>query len=270
MKILKSLVLISIITISSCAEEVKTSYTIKGDAKGIYNGIRVYLNEISERGRMMPIDTAIVMNESFLFEGSVDEPKLIYITVQSVPGRLPLMIENNVMELSINPSVLIESTATGSQTNDDFIKFKSNSAQLQNEINAVNNKYSNAKFHKDQELQESLKTELDALVKDFNTYPFEFIASHKSSYAAFQALETQLRNKNVDVNDLENSFNSLSKNLKMSNQGSSFKTKLARYKLELEQAKATDIGAKAPVFSAATPAGESLTLPDVYSKGKIP
>ena len=133
----------------------------------------------------------------------------------------------------------------------------------------LNEQYSDAKFYNNKELQKSLKTEIDALFEDFNAYPFEFIENHKSSFASFQALETQLRNKQVKYEDLERSYNSLSSELKLSQQGQEFKTKLDQYKIRLEQSKATDIGAKAPEFSAPTPLGEDLALSDVYTKGKI-
>ena len=269
MKIFKVLVVIFIIASSSCAEEVKTSYTINGDAKGMYNGIRVYLNEVGERGRMVAIDTAIVMNESFLFEGSVDEPRLNYITVQSVPGRLPFMIENSDISIVIDKAVVANSTVTGSKSDLELNEYMDNAKIILTELRELNEKRGDAKFYNDQDLQKSLQLDIEKVKLRYNEYPFEFINTHKTSYASFQALETLLGNKDVDFDRLENSFNSLSQELQTSDQGSSYKTKLDQYKIRLAQAKATDIGAKAPGFSAATPSGENLALSEVYSKGKI-
>ena len=44
-------------------------YLITGDAPGIYNGIRVYLQSTNQRNQKVTKDTAIVMNEKFVFEG---------------------------------------------------------------------------------------------------------------------------------------------------------------------------------------------------------
>ena len=59
---------------TSCNKEAKKSdgYIINGSAKGVYNGVRVYLKAPDERGAQTPQDTAIVMDGKFKFEGKVE------------------------------------------------------------------------------------------------------------------------------------------------------------------------------------------------------
>ena len=59
MKILIKVILISLLLTSCNTEVKKDSYIINGNAKGIYNGIRVYLKAVDQNNRPMDIDTAI-------------------------------------------------------------------------------------------------------------------------------------------------------------------------------------------------------------------
>ena len=60
--------------ILSCNQNPRTDFVINGNAPGVYNGSRVYLKDVSNLGREVYSDTAIVMNEKFTFTGSVSEP----------------------------------------------------------------------------------------------------------------------------------------------------------------------------------------------------
>jgi len=57
--------------ITGCKQEPTDSFVINGKAEGVYNGMRVYLNKVNERGGPIPIDTAIVMNETFSFMSGI-------------------------------------------------------------------------------------------------------------------------------------------------------------------------------------------------------
>ena len=57
-------------------------YVIKGQAEGIYNGVRVYL-KTSEGGQNSRVtDTAIVVNEFFEFKGTIEGPSNAYFNGQ--------------------------------------------------------------------------------------------------------------------------------------------------------------------------------------------
>ena len=74
MKKLFSLILMVSLFIS-CNETTKKNdgYVISGTADGVYNGIRVYLKTIDERGRDFYQDTAVVVDGKFKFEGKIDK-----------------------------------------------------------------------------------------------------------------------------------------------------------------------------------------------------
>ncbi|HEX9824952.1 MAG TPA: DUF4369 domain-containing protein, partial [Flavobacteriaceae bacterium] len=92
-----------VLLITSCNTEVKRDgYLIHGNAKGIYNGIRVYLKTLDQNNRQVDVDTAIVMHEKFSFEGKVLGPEMFFLYVNSVNGNLPIIIENSEMTIDID------------------------------------------------------------------------------------------------------------------------------------------------------------------------
>ena len=83
MKPIISILALCLLVLSCKTEEKQTvkrdGYYISGTAPGVYNGIRAYLETTDDRGRKVAMDTAIVMNEKFVFEGKVDYPEMLYL-----------------------------------------------------------------------------------------------------------------------------------------------------------------------------------------------
>ena len=120
---MKKLVIYTFISLLffGCKEEPKrTDYSINGTAKGVYNGIRVHLNGTDDKGRNKVIDTKMVVNEQFSFEGKVEAPTLYHITVNSVPGKLPILIENSEIHVDINKTKITDSKITGSKSQSKY------------------------------------------------------------------------------------------------------------------------------------------------------
>ena len=88
MKIIIKIFAITLLFTSCNSETKRDGYVINGNAKGIYNGIRVYLKGFDQNNRQVDIDTAIVMNEKFTFEGKVLSPDVYYIFINSINGNL--------------------------------------------------------------------------------------------------------------------------------------------------------------------------------------
>ncbi|MEM1003067.1 MAG: DUF4369 domain-containing protein, partial [Bacteroidota bacterium] len=120
MNLSKFVIIALLLGVFTCQEAPRTAYVISGESRDIYDGLRVYLNKTDRRGQLVATDTAIVFGGRFTFEGSTDEPKLKYLTVQSVPGRLPILIENSAMTVEINKDKINDSKIQGSSSHSDL------------------------------------------------------------------------------------------------------------------------------------------------------
>ncbi|WP_040249561.1 TlpA disulfide reductase family protein [Psychroserpens mesophilus] len=265
-------ILVLCLLVSSCKTEEKQTvkrdgYYISGTAPGVYNGIRAYLETTDDRGRKIAKDTAIVMNEKFVFEGKVDYPEMLYLKINSVKGSKPLILENEEIKVTINKDDINNSTIEGSAAN----------AAL-NSYNEKANELSSKRFEMGKQLrsarpkdnnpnavgQNSEMTEINQKMKDF---PFEFIKENSDNPFSIILLKQLADSKEADYDRIESALNSLSDEQQTSIAATMLKTQLHIKKVEQAAVGATEIGQVAPPFSAPTPDGKMLSLNDV--KGKL-
>ncbi|MCC1484558.1 TlpA disulfide reductase family protein [Winogradskyella immobilis] len=268
MKKLLPIILIGIM-MSSCQKEVRTDYIIEGTAKDVYNGIRVYLNELDQRGRPVPVDTAIVLNGSFTFNGKVPYPKLYFLTMNGSPGRIPLMIENTKMTLDVDKKILSNSILSGSDSHDLLHEFNTTLNKIKEDLNTVSKNYSDAQFLRDSVNMKSDKVVLEKLQEKLANYPFDFIEEHSNSNTVLEIFQSQLRVANADYPKIKTLFDNLDQSVKITQKGITIKSIIEQTIAKIEAQKNTAIGAIAPPFSAPDPEGKELAISEVYSKGKI-
>ncbi len=261
--------LLVLICITSCKDAPTTGFTINGEAKGVFNGVRVYLNEINERGAPVPIDTSMVMNESFSFQGELGSPELMYITVNGVPGRLPLMLENGNLNLSIDNKILANSKFSGSSSHKVYNEYNEELKRLKENINNANENLRNSNFLNDSANMKSDKIVFDKANEAYDEFRYQYIAEHSDNFAVLPIFKSVLMTRNPDYKRLVELFDNFDESIKKSEGGNALKPTLDQLKISLEAEKATAIGATAPNFSAPNPNGETIALSDVVKKGKI-
>lgn len=263
---IKALALVFLIT--SCNSEVKRdSYLIQGNAKGIYNGIRVYLKTLDQNNRQVDVDTAMVMNEKFSFEGKVQGPEMFYLYVNSVTGNLPLIIENSEMTIDIDKDNLANSKVSGTKTNEALNAFSDKMKVYNEKRRSLSLALREAAQVNDNEKTTALNNELSNLNLEATNFPYEFINNNKDNYYSLILLESMLKNRNADFQKLIDTYQGLDASLKTSAKGNEILAQIESVKIILEAQKRTEIGAIAPDFSAPTPEGKMLGLNDI--KGKI-
>lgn len=268
MKKLLTVFLIAI-AISSCKNEAPKidGYVIDGTAKEIYNGIRVILQTTNEQGRPVPIDTAIVVDEKFMFEGKLDNPEMLYISVNSVTGNLPLIIENSQITIDIDKNNIAKSKVTGSKSNDDYVKFIEGRTQAQLDVQSLSVKLDEAKFIKDTENIKFYSDKLQDAVKNNENYALTFVENHPNSYVSLFIIDAQTNLRDVDIEAYETAFNALNTSLKTSEYGANVTKKIDQVREFQQKSQNLAIGKKAPNFTAPDMNGNPLTLYDI--KGKV-
>ena len=266
MKIIIKILIITIL-FTSCKPEVKTDgYVINGNAKGVYNGIRVYLKGFDQNNRQVDIDTAIVMNEKFTFNGKVISPEMCFLNINSVNGNLPLIIENSEITIDVDKDDLTASKVFGTKTNEALSTFSTNMKTMIEKRQNIMLALREAAQTNDNEKTTALNTELSKLNLEATEFPFEFINNNKDNYYSLILLESMLKNKNADLQKIIDTYQVLDDDLKGSIKGNEILAQLETAKKIIEAQKRTEIGKIAPDFSAPTPEGNLLSLNEVKSK----
>ena len=177
-----TLIMIGFLFLACKNEPIRTDYLINGNAKGVYNGVRAYLKVKDERGREITKDTAIIFNEKFSFNGTVETPTLQYITVNSVNGSLPLILENSEINVEINTANIATSKISGSETQRDFEAFESRMKEIRNEITPTKIAYQRVMRSPNSSEKDSLSAVIAGFDKKLRDEPLLFINDNTGSY----------------------------------------------------------------------------------------
>ncbi len=263
------ILLLTAITVSSCNKAIeRTDYVINGNAKDVYNGIRVYLKELDKNGRQIVKDTAIVFDEKFTFKGAVEHPTLFFVNVDGVNGSLSIMVENKELNLDLNKQSINDSKFTGSESHEVMAVFNAKISEFREKIRETGNAYNKANYNRvDTASINMYRQKLQQLNDELLQYPFDYIADHKDNFVSLSVLEQQFRARGVDPLKLIASYESLDDALRSSDKGKFLGLKINELKRKAERDKVTQIGAMAPNFSAPNPEGEVISLNDI--KGKV-
>ena len=260
------------ILLTACKQEVKkssTSYVVNGTAKGVYNGMRVYLNAADERGAQTPIDTAIIMDEKFQFTGSVDYPQLWFLSVNNVSGFVRIMIENDEIEVNVNKDDIEASTVTGTRSNEALTDYTKGFKELANERVSLSTKHAAPVTPDNSAQQTSLQEDLTKINQKLQDYPFEFMKKNNDNYFSLSLLENILMSNPVEFEQIDKSYYNLDSSIKNSTYGQIVENKIDIFKKQNEKLTMLDIGKMAPEFSAPDPDGKQVSLNDIKGKATI-
>lgn len=268
MKKIVSIIIIGLI-LTSCQKENRTDFVINGKAKDVYNGIRVYLNKVDQKGNQIVVDTAVVMNETFKMKGSIDEPTIHFLSVDGALGAAILMLENSNIDIEINKEKLIESKVKGSKTNEWLNNYQKGINEINQEGNAIMLAYRTALNSSDAIKKDSLSKKVKEIGARLKEYPINFITDHNDNYFSLNliGLETNKPKNQYDISGFVEAFNNLNSELKTSKIGKEIKVKLDGLYEEYKKTANVEVGKIAPNFEAPTPDGHTINLDDI--KGKV-
>ncbi|MCB0444859.1 MAG: AhpC/TSA family protein [Gelidibacter sp.] len=268
MKKIVTILMIAVVAVAcKQPEPKKNGYVISGTAKGVYDGVRAYLKTSDERGRDVYQDTAIVFNEKFTFKGTIDVPEMWYLAINSVPGKFPIIVENDNITIEVNKSNIYDSKVSGTKANDALAEYDKLTAKLTEKRNAFNSKNRDIVRSDDSDAKAKFSAESEKINKEMLDLPYNFINTHKDNYFSLTLIESLIDSKVTDLNRLESSYKSLDSDLLSTNYGKMVGGKIAMKKQEIERKGNLDIGKVAPDFSGPNPDGKTISLNDI--KGKV-
>lgn len=270
MKKIVSVLLIGLL-LNACKKEERKSegYIINGTAEGVYNGIRVYLKAADERGAQTPQDTAIVMDGAFTFEGNIDYPEMWFLSVDNVVGSIPVMVENEDIDIVIDKNNLQETTVTGTKSNEALLEYNKKINSMMDRRTDLNREYATNVNTADSVTKARITKEFNDISEEMKSYPIQFIKERNDNYMALALIENLLKQKPDDVTEIEVAYNNLTNDIKNSVYGKMVETKINDLKKQNEGLAMLNIGKIAPNFSAPDPDGKQVSLNDIKGKATI-
>jgi len=260
-------VILSALLLAPMALMAQSDFTLKGAAKSVANGKKIYL-VYAENGQRLT-DSAIVSNGSFEFKGKVTSPVMGNLFNNVNPYKKGANTRNmDYTALYIEPGnitinsadSLKSSVAGGSPVNIDNAKLNALLKPFTEKEKALNEEY--AKFTKEQKEDDAV---MDAFMEKYNAVRdqktpvyLSFVKSNPQSYISLVQLGALASNDKV-VGEVEKLYAALSPELKATKTGQSIpKT--------IEATKKTAVGVMAMDFAQNDPNGKAVKLSDFKGK----
>ena len=253
------------LTTFACNQLKDNEFIINGDANGVENGKKVFVEIQTETGSVVK-DTGVVENGKFELKGITEGIDLGFVRIENEQISLPLILEEGKIEINIVKDSLHKSTLGGTPNNDKFQKFNTESRAISEKV---------AKFEKDNgpEMQKAQMSNdtvtINKLLKEYkkfqnemNEYSKKFIKNNPDAYLSVLLLENFLMRQYLTPEETRTYFDGLNKEVKETKSGKKIKT-------TLDAMTAIVIGKPAPNFSGPTPEGKTISLKETLGKVTI-
>jgi thiol-disulfide isomerase/thioredoxin len=270
------LMLLTVITVLiSCNKAGDNEYIISGTVKGIADGKTVILEKQDNMGQVVPLDTVKVKDGKFTMTGSAKEPEIMLLQVETTQGKVPFVLENGDIKITIDKDSLQKSKFSGTYNNDVFTKFNDDLTKFQKEFQKKLTSFQNANMAKMNAAQESKDTitinklmkEYQGIQKEGMEFYVKFAEGNPKALLSALIVDSMLNDPAVDLVRVKKIYAGFSPELKKYKPGKSIQSKLDKIAKPVSVAPAANVGSVAPDFSGPNPEGKTISLKQ--SLGKV-
>lgn len=268
--------LLTVITVLiSCNKAGDNEYIISGTVKGIADGKTVILEKQDNMGQVVPLDTVKVKDGKFTMTGSAKEPEIMLLQVETTQGKVPFVLENGDIKITIDKDSLQKSKFSGTYNNDVFTKFNDDLTKFQKEFQKKLTSFQNANMAKMNAAQEAKDTitinklmkEYQGIQKEGMEFYVKFAEGNPKALLSALIVDSMLNDPAVDLVRVKKIYAGFSPELKKYKPGKSIQSKLDKIAKPVSVAPAANVGSVAPDFTGPNPEGKSISLKQ--SLGKV-
>ena len=253
-------VLSGLFLLSACSESKPDGYEIVAELEGgLTDGTEVILRRSDGDTQTIDVDTVLVEQGGFRFEGTTDSPELHYIFIQGLRGGIPLIVEDGNIRISGHKDSLRLVRVGGTPQNEAYTEYLEGARSLAELRLSMNEDMQAAMMQKDTAVMTALRDEFFELQDRMSDFEVEFIQEHPDALISALILARMLQNKSKPVADIKQLYESLEPSVVDSRPGQQIAE-------QMESEMRTAIGTKAPEFSAPTPDGQELALSEALGK----
>lgn len=264
---IKKIVFLSLIVcLFSCKEE-QNGYEINASVDSSANNQVAQLFRMDNSNRIIE-DSTTVKDGKIVFKGNIESPDIHFITINSINGSLPIILENTKMDITIYKDSLPKSLIEGSKENDITKKYIKEAKFLSVLNKKLMERSKKAQQSGSPEAMAAIRTSYDSFIKVAIDFDKAFIKENGDYTFAAITLERIVRGNSSSTEEIEELYNSFSEKVKQSNPAKKVETYIKDNQNKKKSVPAI-IGNIAPDFSGLTPEGKTLSLNDVKSKVTI-
>ncbi len=253
--------LTTLIILSSCGSQ-ENQFVLTGSAD-VADGTKVYLLQADQNNQPFIKDSTTVKLNNFKFQGISSTPQISYIQVEGVNGYILAILENGYIKADIFKDSISKSKVYGTKSNDDFLKYKSETKYLVDDMNNISSEAQDAIMNGDVGIAVELEKEYNSKEREVMLYEWDFIIDNNDSYMSALLLEVFMIENKVNKDSIIDVYENLSNRIKVSDVGKNIADLLSQYENPIE------VGEIAPDFTAPSLNGADVTLSKELSKNNV-
>jgi peroxiredoxin len=250
---------IILLSILACGED-REGYWISGQIENVENGKMVYLSELDQNSQPKKIDSVAVQDGSFSLDlPEVQKPNLSFLTVEGLNGNVIFISENEPINFEIYKDSLPASKVSGGKENKAFYEYLGHLKNLNKRVMKSRTDLRQVMTStQDSATIAKLRKEQEILQDNDENFKKKMVKENPDAYVSVLIL-SDMMNMGASANEVKKLYDGLSEDLKSTPLATSLKA-------NLDKLTATEIGSKAPEFSAPNPEGKQIALKDVLGK----
>lgn len=237
-----------------------TSFTLNGKID-VENGKMVYRVEADQNNQPSIIDSTQIQSGMFSFKGDVLRPEINFLQIEGVAGNFPIIIENGTITSNLFKDSLAVSNATGTISNDGFMRYKDQTKSFINTLNDIGSEMQKAVILKDTLLMVDLREQYQMIQDQIQEYEIDYVKTNNDSYISVLILERYLTKDAMSIETIKEIYSGFSDRLKNSRSA-----KVIEEKLNSSGQPGIEIGQVAPMFEGPNPEGDIIRLGDHLGK----
>jgi peroxiredoxin len=256
-----------VMALLACSQK-PSGYAINGDISGeIENGTKVFLRKVGENNMPVDVDTTTIENGKFLFTGNaVKSPEMRYIFIDQLPGYAAVILENGDIQINARKDSLGMAKIKGAPQNDKFASYLEKSQEINLRGISIQEDLQKATLTQNEASVTSLTDEMKELQEEYKNLDLDFIKNNPDALISVLLIDRALVSRSLSSGEVQSLYDGLSPEIKESPAAVRLVEQINVAKKREEMEKNTEVGSKAPDFSAPTPTGQQLALKDVMGK----
>ena len=250
-----------LVLLGSCGSQ-ENQFELIGKAD-VADGTKIYVLQADQNNQPYIKDSTTVQSNNFKFQGISSTPQISYIQVEGVNGYVLAILENGDIKADLFKDSISKSKVYGTKSNDDFIKYKSETKFLVDDMNNISYEAQDAIMTGDVSTAMELEKEYNSKEREVMLYEWDFIIDNLDSYMSALLLEVFMIENKVNKDSIIDVYESFSNRIKVSDVGKNIADLLSQYENPIE------VGETAPDFTAPSINGSNVTLSEEVSKNNV-
>ncbi len=188
-------------------------FYIIGNTDNITNKTKVVL-KTQENNTIITLDSTLVRNGIFEFEGEIDKPSVYGIYIDSLKNSIGFFIENDSIIIDVNKNNLSDSKINGSKLNNQYLNYIKSSNQIISKTNLLYPIFQKARAENNVERLNKINEKMEAINAENILFTLNYAKKHPNSYIAAFALHSVLNDSSISKDSIFSIYNSFSDEVK--------------------------------------------------------